>query len=184
MLTTFPQRRWPHARPPRGSPLRYEFMRCRHPTAITHSEKTALRSCFPLRTAPLRRIVRRTQREDSLSLNCDTRRQQGDPGELYYLSLPDRACLLLRLSCFFCGSEAADTRLSRCLESCFNAVKIRSLRFPKNWGFDESRICRFWLLAYSLILLCSSLVWLIELSFPRRVSAGVRAPLWGAGHWA
>ena len=150
------------------------------------TEKTALRSCFPMCTAPLWRLYTRTQREDSLSLNCDTRRQKGDPGELWYLSLPDRACLLLRLSCFFCGSEAADTRLSRCLESCFNAVKIRSLRFPKNWGFDESRICRFWLLAYALILLYSSfsLVWLIELSFPRRAPAGVRAPLWGAGYWA
>ena len=99
-------------------------------------------------------------------------------------------CLFLIGPASCCGcpassaADAADTRLSRCLESCFNAVKIRSLRFPKNWGFDESRICRFWLLAYSLILLCSSLVWLIELSFPRRVSAGVRAPLWGAGHWA
>ena len=94
------------------------------------------------------------KREDSLSLSCDPRRQQGNPGELYYLSLPDRACLLLRLSCFS-AANAADTRLSRCLESCFNAVKDRSLRFPKNWGFDESQFCRFWLLAYSLILLCS-----------------------------
>ena len=29
--------------------------------------------------------------------------QKGDPGELSYLPLHDRACLLLRLSCSFCG---------------------------------------------------------------------------------
>ena len=145
------------------------------------TEKTALRSCFPLRTAPLWRIVRRTQREDSLSLNCDTRRQQGSPGELFYLSLPNRACLLLRLSCFFCGRCRRYTVISSS-ENCF---KVQDPLTPVSEKLGFRRKPNLSVLAARIFFDSSLfLVWLIELSFPRRVSAGVRAPLWGAGHWA
>ena len=59
--------------------------------------------------------------EDALSLNCDTRSEQGDPGELSDLSLPDRACLLVRMSCSFCGS----CRRSRCPQ-CLRVQHKRS----------------------------------------------------------
>ena len=74
--------------------------------------KTSAEILFPDVHCSASEVCTHTQREDSLSLNYDARREKGDPGELCYLFLPDRACLLLRLSCSFLRLDAADTRLS------------------------------------------------------------------------
>ena len=113
-LTIFPQRRWPHARPPRGSPLWYEFMRCRHPTAITHSEKTALRSRFPMCTARALQVVYAHTSGKILSHSAVTRANKRRTRESY------RTCLFLIGPTFCCGCPASSA--ARCRRYTFISV--------------------------------------------------------------
>ena len=118
-------------------------MRCRHPTAITHSEKPALRSCFPMCTAPLWKFVRA---HSGKILSHSTMTRAGKRGTRESSGI----CLFLIGPASCCGcpassaADAADIPLSRSRRIA-SRYKDRSLRFPKNLGFDESRI--FFLIA-------------------------------------